>query len=172
VVSVKTRPVDSEIDVVNVVSTHTPLVSSATDEPSPSLDKNLDPPKESSKRSVASIPEELSAEQLAEARRIAKELVKLHRDGAIKTAGDASFYANLIRDFGTTYAGPPGSAAGEHSPGLVPQPPHGISPQERIKFYQEDLGHAFGDQFIDHAEEGYPPPGASRSSAGASSTRK
>ena len=31
---------------------------------------------------------------LAEARRIARELVKLHRDGAIKSERDASFYAN------------------------------------------------------------------------------
>ena len=49
----------------------------------------------------------LSPEEDLRARRIARELVKLHRDGAIKTVGDASFYANLIRDFGATYAGPP-----------------------------------------------------------------
>jgi hypothetical protein len=109
---------------------------------------------------------------LAEARRIARRPGQTAPDGAIKTAGDASFYANLIRDFGTAYAGPPACVAGEHPPDLVPQPPHCISPQERIKFYQEDLGHAFGEEFIDHAEEGYPPPRASRSSADASSTRK
>ena len=44
-----------------------------------------------------------------EARRIAGELAKLHHAGAIKTEGDASFYANLVRDFGATYA--PQSAA-------------------------------------------------------------
>jgi hypothetical protein len=54
---------------------------------------------------------EMEAGELTEARRIPGELVRLHRDGAIKTAGDASFYANLIRDFGATYAGPP-SASG------------------------------------------------------------
>ena len=67
-----------------------------------------------------------------EAGRIARELVKLHRDGAIKSERDASFYANLIRDFGATYAGPPACAAAEHAPNLVPQPPRGTSPQERI----------------------------------------
>jgi hypothetical protein len=38
----------------------------------------------------------------------------------------------------------------------VPQPPRDISPQERIKFYQEDLGHAFGEEFIDSTP--YQPP--------------
>ena len=38
-----------------------------------------------------------------EARRIADELLKLHRDGAIKGPADASFYANLIHTFGATY---------------------------------------------------------------------
>ena len=42
-----------------------------------------------------------------EARRIADELHKLHRDGAIKTAEDAAFYARLICDFGATYTPPP-----------------------------------------------------------------
>jgi hypothetical protein len=56
---------------------------------------------------MLSVPDEqqLSSEQLAEARRVADELVKLYRDGAIKTKGDASFYANLIRDFRATYTG-------------------------------------------------------------------
>ena len=38
-----------------------------------------------------------------EARRISYELLKLHRDGAIKEPADASFYANLIHTFGATY---------------------------------------------------------------------
>ena len=40
---------------------------------------------------------------LNEARRIADELLKLHRDGATKGPTDASFYANLIHAFGATY---------------------------------------------------------------------
>ena len=35
-----------------------------------------------------------------EARRIADELVKLHKAGAIKSEQDASFYANLVYHFG------------------------------------------------------------------------
>jgi hypothetical protein len=52
--------------------------------------------------------DELSAEQLAEASRIAKELVKLRDAGAIKDANDpeARFYAHLVRDFAATYPGP------------------------------------------------------------------
>jgi hypothetical protein len=49
----------------------------------------------------------LSPEDLAEARRIAGELVKLHGDGAIKSERDAPFYAKLVRDFGATYTGTP-----------------------------------------------------------------
>lgn len=45
----------------------------------------------------------------AEARRIAVELDRLHRDGAIATKSasdpDAVFYATLLRDFGGTYLG-------------------------------------------------------------------
>jgi hypothetical protein len=41
-----------------------------------------------------------------EARRIAGELAKLNRDGAIKGPADALFFACLIRDFGATYTGP------------------------------------------------------------------
>jgi hypothetical protein len=113
VVSAKIQPADSKIDVVNVVSTRTPLDSPATDEPSPS------------------IPGEHGAEQLAQARRIAQELVKLHRAGAIATKGDASFYANLIRDFDATYLGPMSNIGKDLPPGpyvptkaqRVPQPP-------------------------------------------------
>jgi hypothetical protein len=38
-----------------------------------------------------------------EARRIADELVKLHKAGAIKSEQDASFYANLIHLFGASF---------------------------------------------------------------------
>jgi hypothetical protein len=38
-----------------------------------------------------------------EARRIADELVKLHKAGAIKSEQDASFYANLVHLFGASF---------------------------------------------------------------------
>jgi hypothetical protein len=38
--------------------------------------------------------------------RIAAGLVRLHKDGAIRSHKDASFYARLLRDFGATYLGP------------------------------------------------------------------
>ena len=41
-----------------------------------------------------------------EARRIAGELLKLHRAGAIKGPPDASFFGRLIRDFCATYTAP------------------------------------------------------------------
>jgi hypothetical protein len=49
----------------------------------------------------------LSPADLAEARRIATELVKLHRAGAIRDAQDpeASFYANLIQSFQAEFIG-------------------------------------------------------------------
>jgi hypothetical protein len=95
----------------------------------------------------------------AEASRIARELVKLHRDGAIKTAGDASFYANLVRDFSATYAKNDRNHPDHPPMDRVPQPPRGISPQERIKFYQADLADPFGEEFIDRD---YQPPSPAR----------
>jgi hypothetical protein len=74
------------------------------------------------KKSEKSAANPLPPEDLTEARRIARELVKLHRDGAIKTMGAPSFYANLVRDFGATYAGPP-SASGPVTP--LPESRHG-----------------------------------------------
>jgi hypothetical protein len=41
-----------------------------------------------------------------EAHRIAAELVRLHRDGAVASQADAMFYAHLLCDFGATYTGP------------------------------------------------------------------
>jgi hypothetical protein len=46
---------------------------------------------------------EMDAGELTEARHIAGELVRLHRDGAIRSQKDASFYVHLLRDFGATY---------------------------------------------------------------------
>jgi hypothetical protein len=40
-----------------------------------------------------------------EARRIAAELDRLYRDGAIATGSDAAFYARLLADFEATYVG-------------------------------------------------------------------
>jgi hypothetical protein len=90
-----------------------------------------------------------------EARRIADELVKLYRSGAIKSQEDAEFYANLIRTFDATYTGSSaGASAGEHPVDLVPEPPDGISPQERMEFYAQDLADAFGEQYTSTATTG------------------
>jgi hypothetical protein len=53
---------------------------------------------------TTTVDSELTPEQLAEARRIAKELVKLRDVGAIKDVDDreAHFYAQLIHQFGGT----------------------------------------------------------------------
>ncbi len=52
---------------------------------------------------------QLARDDEAEARRIAGELDRLHRDGAIASKAahdpDAVFYARLLRDFGATYIG-------------------------------------------------------------------
>jgi len=55
-------------------------------------------PTENSKRSVPSVPEQLTPEQLAEARRIAGELVKLRDAGAISSPNDseAVFFAHFL----------------------------------------------------------------------------
>jgi hypothetical protein len=46
---------------------------------------------------------ELNAGELTQASRIACELIRLHRDGAIKEPADASFYANLVHLFDANY---------------------------------------------------------------------
>ena len=50
---------------------------------------------------------ELSEAGLTEARRIANELVKLHKAGAIRAAQDpeAAFYASLIHGYGAEFVG-------------------------------------------------------------------
>ena len=57
-----------------------------------------------------------SSTDLGEARRIADELRRLHRDGAIKGPADALFFASLLHSFGASYAGPPTTSSGH----LVP----------------------------------------------------
>jgi hypothetical protein len=85
---------------------------------------------------------------LAEARRIAGELVRLHGDGAIRSQKDASFYAHLIRDLDATYTGRIICAGKD----LPPRPcvptkqqrirvPYGLTPEER-RLLQEDLDDA------------------------------
>jgi hypothetical protein len=48
-----------------------------------------------------------------EARRIADELVKLHKAGAIKNEQDASFYANLVHLFGASFYCSRGTVSGQ-----------------------------------------------------------
>jgi hypothetical protein len=54
---------------------------------------------------AASITEQLSPAELAEAHRIAGELVRLRRAGAISDPDDPVFFATLLRDFGATFTG-------------------------------------------------------------------
>ena len=80
-----------------------------------------------------------------EARRIAGELLKLHRDGAIKEPSDASFLARLIRDFSATYTAPkrtaPPDPAGPYVPTAMQRVrvPAGLSLEERQSFLQKEL---------------------------------
>jgi hypothetical protein len=87
---------------------------------------------------------ELDAE-LTEARRIAGELVRLHRDGAIRSQKDAGFYAQLLRDFGAAYTGPvssvPQDASGPYVPTAIQlvRVPRGLTREERQRSLQKDL---------------------------------
>ena len=62
---------------------------------------------ENSERSVSSVSEQLAAEDLAEAARIAGELLKLRDAGAITGPNDpeARFYAQVIHVFGGEFIG-------------------------------------------------------------------
>ena len=71
---------------------------------------------------------ELDAGELTEARRIAGELVRLHRDGAIRSQKDASFYAHLLRDFGATYTGPV-----SNNDGMIRRAPYLPTKQQRVR---------------------------------------
>jgi hypothetical protein len=73
----------------------------------PWLDPKTRQPKQAGIATVAA-PEDAGAQvDFAEAHRIATELLKLHRDGAISGPNDpeARFLANLIHTFGATYTG-------------------------------------------------------------------
>jgi hypothetical protein len=108
----------SENNVVNVVEcTPNTLVSSKSG--TKAAEEMKTQPTGGAPRLASDQPEvspQLSRDDEAEASRIARELVKLHRDRAMATKGDASFYANLIRDFGAIYTGPPDAAAAFHPP--------------------------------------------------------
>jgi hypothetical protein len=85
----------------------------------------------------------------SEAHRIAAELVRVHRDDAIRSHKDASFYAHLLRDFDATYTGPVSKTDADHPAGpYVPtkqqcvRVPYGLTLEERRRFLQEDLDDA------------------------------
>ena len=82
-----------------------------------------------------------------EARRIAGELVRLHKDGAIASQADAMFYARLLCDFGATYLGTV-EAASRRTPDQSPyvptamqlvRVPRGLTREGRRRFLQKDL---------------------------------
>ena len=94
-----------------------------------------------------------------EAGRIAGELVKLHKAGAIKSEQDASFYANLIRRFGTSFTvrlGPVAANPRVPNGRTVPEPgkpytptaaqrvkvPRGLSRKQEAEFLARDLEEA------------------------------
>ena len=123
----------SEITVANVAATgNAPRNHDATDAPGPS-------------QPVEQNPTAKNGADFKEARRIADELLKLHRDGAIKGAADASFFARLIRDFCATYTAPKRTAAPDPAGPYVPtamqrvRVPSGLSFEERQSFLQKDL---------------------------------
>ena len=94
----------------------------------------------------------------AEARRIAAELECLRKDAAIAEKStedpDASFYANLIRDFGASYTGKGCNVPAISKPEASPPGPYvptkaqrvqisaGLSQEQRVRFFQKDLGQA------------------------------
>jgi hypothetical protein len=79
--------------------------------------QEIEAPAANSKSAPASEPEPLSEAELAEAHRIARELVKLHAAGAIGGPNDpeARFYANLLHTF-------QGEFAGRRAPAEPPEP--------------------------------------------------
>jgi hypothetical protein len=73
-----------------------------------------------------------------EARRIADELVKLHKAGAVKSEQKASFYANLVHRFGASFAvhvGPHVPKQGAPNGFTVPEPgkPYVPTAAQRVK---------------------------------------
>ena len=89
-----------------------------------------------------------------EARRIAAELVRLHKDGAIASQADAMFYARLLCDFGAAYTGPVSSVPQDASGPYVPtamqlvRVPRGLTREERQRSLQKDLDDAIAYEDI------------------------
>ena len=89
----------------------------------------------------------------SEAHRIAAELVRLHRDGAIRSHKDASFYAHLLCHFDAAYTGPVSNTDEDDQPGrYMPtkqqrvRVPSGLTMEERQRFLQKDLDEMAGLQ--------------------------
>jgi hypothetical protein len=95
-----------------------------------------------------------------EARRIDGELAKLSVVDGIKNDEDAKFYDGLIKTFDATFHPVDAAGTDEAPPGLtseqlVPDPPRGLSSEERAAYYEADLRDATGEEYIDHD---YRPP--------------
>jgi hypothetical protein len=130
----------SESTVANVAATgNASRNHDATDAPGPS-------------QPIEQNPTAKNSADFKEARRIADELLKLHREGAIKGPADASFFARLIRDFCATYTAPKRTAAPDPVGPYVPtamqrvRNPSGLSFEERQSFLQKDLDDAIADE--------------------------
>jgi hypothetical protein len=135
----------------------------------PGVPKNARKLDEKSEKGVAGVPGELTPVQPAEAQRIASELLKLYHVGAISGPDDpeAVFYAHVIRAFGGACTGALNSEQNsndsernsddseQNSCATVLEPAPGLSPQERMEFYTDDLAATIGEEYIDHD---YQPP--------------
>jgi hypothetical protein len=109
---------------------------------------------ETSKRTATSATTGLSPDQLTEARRIAGELVKLHKRGAVKDATDpeACFCATLLQTFGGTVvdAGdkptePPTKLTNEQKVRI----PAGLRGRALADYLQRDLEDAIGAEYLE-----------------------
>jgi hypothetical protein len=81
-----------------------------------------------------------------EAHRIAAELVRLHKDGTIRSQADARLYAHLLCDFDAAYTGPVSNTDDDDQPGRymptkeqLVRVPRGLTIEERQRFLQKDL---------------------------------
>ena len=123
----------------------------------PNGGQTIDPPDENSERSVPCVPKPLTPKDLAEASRIAQELVKLHAAGTISGPNDpeAVFFAHVARGFSATYAGAapltdPAPTAGPTAEQIVAPPPPGLSREAAAAYYRADLEQAIGGaEFIE-----------------------
>ncbi len=105
--------------------------------------------------SVPDVSSDLTPEQLAEARRIAGELVKLHQRGIVKDATDpeARFYAAMIHQFGGTVTIEAGDRTNETSndkptkltAAQLVRVPYGLRGKALHDYLQKDLKATFSD---------------------------